>query len=52
MGAKGELLKAAQLFFAGHLHPVVDRTFALNDAADAQRYLEQGQQFGKVVLEV
>jgi NADPH:quinone reductase-like Zn-dependent oxidoreductase len=52
MGSKGELLKAAQLFFAGHLHPVVDRTFPLQAAADAQRHIEQGQQFGKVVLEV
>jgi NADPH:quinone reductase-like Zn-dependent oxidoreductase len=52
MGAKGELLRVAQLFFAGHLQPVVDRTFPLQDAAAAQTHLEQGQQFGKVVLEV
>jgi NADPH:quinone reductase-like Zn-dependent oxidoreductase len=51
MGTKGELLRAAHLFFAGHLHPVVDRTFPLEDAAAAQTHLEQGQQFGKVVLE-
>jgi NADPH:quinone reductase-like Zn-dependent oxidoreductase len=30
--------------------PVVDRTFALADAADAHRYLESGRGFGKVVL--
>lgn len=52
MGTKGELLRAAQFFFAGQLRPVVDRTFPLAEAADAQRYLEQGKQFGKVVLEV
>jgi NADPH:quinone reductase-like Zn-dependent oxidoreductase len=52
MGAKGELLRAAQLFFAGHLFPAVDRTFPLQDAAAAQTHLEQSHQFGKVVLEV
>ena len=29
MGTKGELLRAARLFFAGQLKPVVDRTFPL-----------------------
>jgi NADPH:quinone reductase-like Zn-dependent oxidoreductase len=52
MGSKGELLRAAQFFFGGQLRPVVDRTFPLEDAAAAQRYLEEGKQFGKVVLEV
>jgi NADPH:quinone reductase-like Zn-dependent oxidoreductase len=51
MGTKAELLRAAQFFFAGQLRPVVDRTFALEEAAEAQSYLERGQQFGKVVLE-
>ena len=52
MGTKAELLRAAHFFFAGQLRPAVDRTFALADAADAHRYLEEGKQFGKVVLEV
>ena len=51
MGTKGELLQAAQLFFAGKLTPVVDRMFPLEAAAEAQRRLEESQQFGKVVLE-
>ncbi len=51
MGTKGELLQAAQLFFAGQLTPVVDRTFPLEAAAEAQRWLEERQHFGKVVLE-
>jgi NADPH:quinone reductase-like Zn-dependent oxidoreductase len=51
MGAKAELLRAASFFFAGHIHPVVDRTFPLAEAAAAQRHLEAGLQFGKVVLE-
>jgi NADPH:quinone reductase-like Zn-dependent oxidoreductase len=32
--------------------PLVDRTFRLDRAADAHRYLESGQAFGKVVLEI
>ena len=50
MGTKAELLRAAKFFFAGELRPVVDRTFPLSEAAAAQQYLEEGKQFGKVVL--
>jgi NADPH:quinone reductase-like Zn-dependent oxidoreductase len=52
MGTKGELLEAVPLFFAGRLKPVIDRTFPLDRAADAQKHLESSGQFGKVVLEV
>jgi len=51
MGTKGELLAAARFFFAGRLTPVVDRTFPLAAAADAQQHLEEARHFGKVVLE-
>ena len=51
MGTKGELARAAQFFFTGQLHPVVDKTFPLADAAAAQTHLEKSLQFGKVVLE-
>ncbi|HJN46358.1 MAG: alcohol dehydrogenase [Acidobacteria bacterium] len=52
MGSKGELLTAAELFFDGRFNPVVDRTYPLEAAAEAQGRLEDSEQFGKVVLEV
>ncbi len=52
MGTKGELMRAARFFFAGQLKPVIDRRFALADAADAHRRMEESGQFGKIVLEV
>lgn len=35
---------------SGALRPTVDRVFPFADIADAHRYLEQGQQMGKVVV--
>jgi NADPH:quinone reductase-like Zn-dependent oxidoreductase len=52
MGEKGELLRAASLFFDGRLRPAIDEVFPLSRAADAQRRLEDGRHFGKIVLEV
>ncbi|MCU1381496.1 MAG: Alcohol dehydrogenase, zinc-binding domain protein [Acidobacteria bacterium] len=52
MGTKGELMRAARLFFAGQIKPVIDRTFPLGEAAAAHRRMEESGQFGKIVLEV
>ena len=38
--------------FSGKLRPVVDRVMPLADGVEAQRLLESGEQFGKIVLEV
>jgi putative PIG3 family NAD(P)H quinone oxidoreductase len=35
---------------AGKVRAIIDRTFALADAADAHAYLESGRHFGKIVL--
>lgn len=48
-------LSRAQDFFgrgiaAGIIAPQIDRCFALDDIVRAHRYLESGQQFGKVVV--
>ena len=37
---------------SGDLVPIVDKTFALDDIADAHRYLERGDQIGKIVVTV
>ncbi len=37
---------------AGRCTPVVDRVFALAQAADAHRYMESGAHIGKIVLQV
>jgi len=50
MGTPSELLAAAEGLFDGTFTPVVARTFALADAADAHRALESSQHFGKIVL--
>jgi NADPH:quinone reductase-like Zn-dependent oxidoreductase len=52
LGSNAELMRAARFLFAGQLDPVVDRTFPLQDAADAHRHLENGQPFGKIILDV
>ena len=52
MGTKGELLRAAGLLVTGQLTPLVDRTYPLAEAAQAQKRLEESRQFGKIVLEV
>ncbi len=52
MGAKAELLAATEAFFQGRYAPVVDSTYPLREAAEAQRRLAAGNQFGKIVLVV
>lgn len=50
MGRFAELEAAAPLLFDGTLNPVVDEVVPLARAADAQRRLEDKEQFGKIVL--
>ena len=52
MGSKASLFRIAELIDAGAMHPVVDRVFPLAEAADAHRYLDRREQFGKVVLDI
>lgn len=52
MGSQAELRRMLPLFESGELAPVVDRTFPLEAAPEAQATLERREQFGKVVLTV
>ena len=49
---KADLAVLRELLQAGKVTPVIDRTYPLNQAADAIGYLEQGHAKGKVVITV
>ena len=42
----------AELLRSGQVAPIIDRTYALADTAEAMRYLEQGHARGKVVIRI
>ena len=52
MGTKEDFEGAYELVASGAAKPIVDRVFPLEEAADAHAYLEEGRQFGKVVLSI
>lgn len=47
-----DLITLKELIEAGKLTPVIDRSYPLEDAAQAIRHLEQGHASGKIVLTV
>jgi NADPH:quinone reductase-like Zn-dependent oxidoreductase len=46
------LAKIAALLESGAIRPIVDRTFSLEEIAEAHRYSQSGRARGKIVLEV
>ncbi|HED04199.1 MAG TPA: alcohol dehydrogenase [Candidatus Fraserbacteria bacterium] len=50
MANRHEFSEVLRLVWQGKLKPVVDRSFPLGEAAAAQRALEAGEHFGKLVL--
>lgn len=52
MGSKAHLHRIIDLMARDQLRPIIDRCFPLTEAAEAQRYLDRREQFGKVVLTV
>jgi NADPH:quinone reductase-like Zn-dependent oxidoreductase len=52
MGNKDELRTILKLVGQGSLTPIVDKVFPLHDCMAAHNYLQNGKQFGKVVLSV
>jgi NADPH:quinone reductase-like Zn-dependent oxidoreductase len=49
---RDDLGTLAELMQSGKVTPVIDKTYKLNDAAEAFRYVEQGHARGKVVVTV
>ena len=49
---KNDLNELKQLFEDGKIVSVIDRTFALNETAEAVRYFSEGHAKGKVVIRV
>ncbi|MGW8268034.1 MAG: NAD(P)-dependent alcohol dehydrogenase [Longimicrobiales bacterium] len=47
-----DLESLRELLVSGTVTPVIDRSYALSEAADAVRYLEKGHARGKVVISV
>ena len=45
-----DLLVLADLIESGKVTPAVDKTFPLNEAADAVTYMQEGHARGKVVI--
>lgn len=52
LGSREEFRQLISFLNAIKIRPVIDKTFPLAEAAAAQRYLEEGKQFGKVVLRI
>lgn len=50
IGKRQDLLTLADLLTTGQVTPVIDRTYALDEAADALRYVAAGHTRGKVVI--
>jgi NADPH:quinone reductase-like Zn-dependent oxidoreductase len=47
---KDDLTVMKELMEAGKVTPVIDRSYALRDAPEAIRYLEEGHARGKVII--
>jgi zinc-binding alcohol dehydrogenase/oxidoreductase len=50
MGSPQEFAQLLRVIDAGQIRPVIDRVFPLSDARLAHQYMDQQEQFGKIVL--
>jgi zinc-binding alcohol dehydrogenase/oxidoreductase len=52
MGSPQEFTQMLRVIDAGQIRPVIDRVFPLAEAGQAQQYMDQQEQFGKIVLSI
>jgi zinc-binding alcohol dehydrogenase/oxidoreductase len=52
MGSPQEFTQMLRVIDAGQIRPIVDRVFPLAAAGQAQLYMDQQEQFGKIVLSI
>ena len=52
LGSREEFRQLLNFMRASQLRPIIDQLFPLREAAAAQRRLEEGKQFGKIVLQI
>jgi len=52
LGSRGEFCQLLNFIRVTKLRPIIDQLFPLKEAAHAQRRLEEGRQFGKIVLQI
>jgi NADPH:quinone reductase-like Zn-dependent oxidoreductase len=52
MGSPREFTGLLDLYSAGKIHPAIDKVFPLAEAATALQRMEEGAQFGKIVLRI
>lgn len=52
MGTIADFAAVMNLIFEGNLQPVMDQSFPLKEARAAQKRLEEGEQLGKITLEI
>jgi NADPH:quinone reductase-like Zn-dependent oxidoreductase len=52
LGSREEFRQLLNLICVSNMRPIIDQIFPLEAAAEAQRRLEEGKQFGKIVLQI
>jgi NADPH:quinone reductase-like Zn-dependent oxidoreductase len=52
MGTMADFGKVMEMVFAGHFKPVMDRSFPLDQAADAHIRMQEGEHTGKITLAI
>ena len=52
MGTSKEFAEMINLYQKYSLRPVIDKEFSLDDIMEASRYMDEGRQFGKVILKI